>query len=88
MANPYQTWLEHVENALSSINMSMRDWQKNFFFDFESEHRAGTDPHAAAEKANRFWWRAQNKALNQECRKSPDCWLPGGHQEDCQPVTQ
>ena len=37
-------------------------------------------------KANRFWWHEQNKSLKQDCRSTPNCWLPRGHQGPCQPV--
>lgn len=37
-------------------------------------------------KANRFWWHEQNKSLKGDCRLTPDCWLPRGHQGLCQPV--
>ena len=41
----------------------------------------------AAIKANRFWWQQQNRSLKQDCRKAPNCWLPRGHQGECQPVS-
>ncbi len=37
-------------------------------------------------KANRFWWREQNKSLKQDCGKTPGCWLPRDHQGKCQPA--
>ena len=52
----YEVWLEQVQKALKSINMSMDDWQPVWPFDFSGEHDKGTDPNAAAMKANRFWW--------------------------------
>lgn len=85
MIKSYESWLNEVRIALDSINMRMDDWQKNWSFGFEHEFRAGADPARAAERANRFWWRAQNKAVGQECRTRHDCWLPRGHQGDCQP---
>jgi len=36
-------------------------------------------------KANRYWWHEQNKSMGRECDKFPGCWLPRGHQGDCQP---
>jgi hypothetical protein len=39
----------------------------------------------AAMKANRFWWTRQNKAIGQDCRKTPDCWLPRNHQGEWSP---
>ena len=41
--------------------------------------------HDAAMKANRFWWHEQNKSLKQDCRVTPNCWLP--HQGECQAVS-
>ena len=66
--------------------MSMNDWQGNWLFDLRAEYDAGTKADAAM-KANRFWWHEQNKALKQDCRATPDCWLPRGHQGVCQPVS-
>jgi len=37
-------------------------------------------------KANRFWWLNQNKSLRRECRSTPNCWLPSGHQQPCEPL--
>jgi hypothetical protein len=85
MANEYETWLDQVRTALHSINMSMDDWQPVWPFDFPSEHDKGTDPDAAAMKANRFWWYRQNRSIGHECDMVPGCWLPRGHQGECQP---
>jgi hypothetical protein len=85
MADSYDVWLDKVRDALRSINMSMDDWQPMWRFDFPGEHDKGTDPHAAAMKANRFWWSEQNKSIGRACDKIPGCWLPQGHQGDCQP---
>ena len=35
---------------------------------FSREYEAGTKAGEAAMKANRFWWREQNKSLKQDCR--------------------
>lgn len=86
MADAYDVWLDQVKDALRSINMSMDDWQHLWRFDFPGEHDKGTDPHAAAMKANRFWWYRQNMSMGQHCDKLPGCWLPRGHQGDCQPI--
>jgi hypothetical protein len=86
-ADSYDDWLNDVRAALQSINMPMDDWQNNWPFDFNQEFRLGTGPTRAAEKANRFWWREQNKALGQDCRTTATCWLPHGHQGQCQPVS-
>lgn len=85
MADSYDVWLDQVRDSLRSINMSMDDWQPVWRFDFPGEHDKGTDPHAAAMKANRFWWYQQNKSMGQDCEKLPGCWLPRGHQGECQP---
>jgi hypothetical protein len=61
-----------MQAALQSINMSMDDWQPVWPFDFSSEHDKGTNPDAAAMKANRFWWYQQNKPMGCECDKMPD----------------
>ena len=37
-------------------------------------------------KANRFWWREQNKSLKQDCQRTSGCWRPRDHQGECQPV--
>jgi len=86
MESSFESWLREVRAALQSINMPMDDWQNRWRFDFPAEHKAGADPARAAEKANRFWWHEQNKAIGQDCRKDPACWLPRNHQGDCQPV--
>lgn len=86
MADAYEVWLDHVQDALRSINMSIEDWQVTWPFDFSAEHEAGTSPDAAAIKANCYWWREQNKSPKQDCRKTPCCWLPHGHEGECQPV--
>ena len=85
MANEYEAWLDQVRTALHSINMSMDDWQPVWPFDFPGEHDKGTDSGAAAMKANRFWWYRQNRSIGRECDMVPGCWLPRGHQGECQP---
>ena len=85
MADAYEIWLEEVKDALRSINMTMDDWQGVWPFDFSAQYKAGTKPDDAAMKANRYWWREQNKSLKQDCRLTLDCWLPRDHQGDCQP---
>ena len=88
MIADYTTWLSDVRSAVDSMNMRMDAWQERWPFDFEREYKKGTDANAAAEKANRFWWHEQNKAINQNCLKMPDCWLPRNHTGDCQPVEE
>lgn len=86
MLGKYEVWLKDVQQALSSINMTAEDWQKVWPFDFKAEFIAGTSANDAAAKANRFWWHEQNKALKQDCERTPNCWLPRAHQGECQPV--
>ena len=49
--------------------MRIEDWQGVWPFNFSAEYEAGTNPDAAAIKANRFWWREQNKYMKQDARK-------------------
>jgi hypothetical protein len=86
MSNGYEAWIRDVQQALGSINMSMDDWQGRWPFDFQAEYNAGARADAAAMKANRFWWYQQNKSLLQDCRSTPNCWLPRGHQGACEPL--
>src|ERR1700691_5439036 len=86
MADAYEVWIGDVQQALGAINMSMDDWQSLWSFDFQAEYKAGTKADDAAMKANRFWWHEQNKSLKQDCRLTPNCWLPRGHQGPCQPL--
>jgi hypothetical protein len=81
----YENWLHEVTLALASINMSMEDWQARWLFNFMHEFDSGASADAAAMKANRFWWYQQNKSMGQDCHKMPGCWLPRGHQGECQP---
>jgi hypothetical protein len=87
MTKSYEKWLSDVQAALKAINMPFDDWQNIWRFDFQREFNAGVKADDAAMKANRFWWHLQNKSLKQDCRKTPDCWLPYGHQGECQPVS-
>jgi hypothetical protein len=88
MTETYEDWLGKVKEALSTINMPMDDWQAIWPFDFREEYQAGEGADRAAMKANRFWWRQQNKSLKQECQRGLDCCLPSGHQGPCQSVSQ
>lgn len=85
MADEYDVWLNSVREALRSINMPMEDWQGVWPFDFSGEHERGTDPDAAAMKANRYWWFQQNRSMGRDCDKLSGCWLPRAHQGECQP---
>ena len=49
------------------------------------KYERGTTAADAAMKANRHWWREQNRSLGRECRTVPGCWLPPGHEGHCQP---
>lgn len=82
----YEHWLTEVKAALEAVNMPMADWQGVWPFDFRAEYDAGAKPDDTAMKANRYWWREQNKSLKQDCRETDACWLPRGHQGDCQRV--
>ena len=86
MAEAYEEWIKEVRDALDSLIMPMADWQLIGAFDFRSTYDAGIKPDEAALKANRYWWHEWNKSLKQDCRQTKDCWLPGGHQGQCQPV--
>jgi hypothetical protein len=41
MTASYDAWLNDVQDALSSINMPLKDWQKTWAFDFQAEFIAG-----------------------------------------------
>jgi hypothetical protein len=86
MSPTYEVWLDQVREALRCINMQMEDWQPVFAFNFSAAHNAGLTPDEAALKANRFWWYEQNQSLKTDCRRTPRCWLPQGHQGACQPL--
>lgn len=88
MNSSFEGWLSEVRAALDSINMPIDDWQKAWRFDFRREFGAGTTAKDAAMKANRFWWRQQNKAINHECQKAEGCWLPRNHQGECEVVIE
>jgi hypothetical protein len=79
----FERWLEEVEKALAGINMPLTDWQSRWAFDFRREFSAGATPLGAAVKANKYWWREQNKAINQDCGETPNCWLPRNHRGGC-----
>lgn len=87
MTMNFDQWLGEVRTALDSVNMPMDDWQGLWVFDFRREYDAGAKADDAAMKANRFWWREQNKSLKQDCRETDGCWLPRGHRGECQPVS-
>ena len=80
--------MNEVRAAFDSLNMPMTDWQVIGAFDYRSEYNAGVKPDDAAMKANRYWWREWNKSLKQDCLLAKDCWLPRGHQGQCQTVAE
>ena len=82
----YDAWMKEVDGALKSIGMARDDWQGIWAFDFHAEFAGRRSANDAAARANRFWWKRQNEALNQQCRKSADCWLPQDHRGECEPV--
>jgi hypothetical protein len=88
MAHLYETWMKEVRAAFDSLDTPMADWQTIGAFDYRKEYDAGVKPEDAAMKANRHWWHEWNKSLNQDCRQAKDCWLPRGHQGECQPVAE
>jgi len=88
MAESYEEWMKQVRAAFEWLDMPMADWQAIGVFDYRSEYDAGANPDEAAMKANRYWWHEWNKSLQQECRQHKDCWLPRGHQGECQPVAE
>ena len=88
MADSYEKWMSEVRAAFDSLSMPMADWQAIGVFDYRSEYDAGVAPAEAALKANRHWWHEWNKSLNQECRQRRGCWLPRGHEGDCQPLAE
>jgi len=85
--NTYEEWLTEVRDALASMNMTIEDWQSIWPFDFRTEYDSGTAPGDAAEKSNRFWWYQQNKSMQRECLQTANCWLPRGHEGECQPIS-
>ncbi len=88
MASSYEEWMNEVRAAFDSLDMPMADWQVIGAFDYRGEYDAGVKPDDAARKANRYWWHEWNKSLKQNCRQRQDCWLPHGHQGECQPVVE
>lgn len=86
MTESFEQWMHKVRAAFDALNMPMADWQTIGAFDYRSEYDAGVKPDDAAKKANRYWWREWNKSLNQDCRASKDCWLPRGHEGQCEPL--
>jgi hypothetical protein len=84
MPDAYAEWMKAVRAALDSFSMPMADWQEIGAFDFRREYDAGVKPDDAATRAHRHWWWEWNKSLNQDCRQTKDCWLPRGHQRQCQ----
>ena len=86
MPEPYEEWMKQVGVAFDSLNMPMADWQLLGSFDYRGEYEAGLSPEQAARKANRYWWLEWHKSLKQDCRQTNGCWLPRGHQGECEPI--
>lgn len=82
----FQEWLREVQVELDSIGMPLNAWQARWQFDFRAEYEAENLPRRVAERANRFWWREQNRAIGERCRFSQHCWLPVDHDGLCQDV--
>jgi hypothetical protein len=87
MVESYEEWMNQVRAAFDSLNTPMADWQVIGTFDYRSQYDAGVKPADAAMKANCHWWHEWNKSLKQDCHQTTDCWLPRGHQGQCQPVS-
>jgi hypothetical protein len=85
VSTAYESWLKEVEEALSSLNMPLADWQKMWAFDFRREFEAQATAWDAAIRANQYWWQQHNKAMGQDCQRTPNCWLPHNHQGVCEP---
>jgi hypothetical protein len=77
-ANSYDAWLAKVRDVLDSIKMPIETWQATSAFDFEREFAAESSPDNAALRANKFWWLQQNRRIDQDCCRTPNCWLPEG----------
>ena len=88
MIYSFEEWMHKVRAAFDSLNMPAADWQAIGAFDYRSEYDAGVKPDAAAMKANRYWWLEWNKSLKQDCRATKNCWLPRGHEGQCEPIAQ
>jgi hypothetical protein len=84
MDKSYEEWMGEVRATFKSLNLPAADWQAIGAFDYRTEYDAGASPRHAATKANHQWWHQWNKSLNQDCRETEDCWLPRGHEGQCQ----
>jgi hypothetical protein len=56
-----EEWLTGVESALNEINMSIRDWQPAFPYDFHKAFADGLSTDEAAVAAIEHWWKEQAK---------------------------
>jgi hypothetical protein len=83
---PFPAWLREVQTVLDSSGMPLKPWQARWQFNFQLEYQLRMTPRRAAEKANRFWWQQQNRAIGEQCRDCKDCWLPVDHNGRCQTV--
>jgi hypothetical protein len=88
MPASFEEWMKEVRAAFGALSLPAKDWQALGAFDYRREYEAGVTPADAAAKANRHWWLEWNKSLNQDCRRSKNCWLPRGHRDQCQPVSE
>src|SRR5579872_4230393 len=76
----YERWLSEARELLRTINIDLDHWQQHWRFDFADQYSSGIEPRDAAVNANRFWWYQQNKAVEKNCNRTENCWLPVGHQ--------
>ena len=88
MAGSYEQWMSEVRAALDSLILPVADWQVMGVFNYRGEYESGVKPSDAAMKANRHWWHEWNKSLNQDGQQTKDCWLPRGHQGQCELVAE
>lgn len=86
MTRSFEQWMNQVNAAFDSLSMPLQDWHAIGAFDYRSEYDAGAHPNDAAMKAHHYWWHEWNKSLKQNCRETKDCWLPRGHQGQCEPI--
>ncbi len=78
--------MKTVCDLLEANRMAVDEWQSQFPYNFRRSFETGTSPIDAATRANRFWWREQEKVLHNECDKVANCWRGRGHKGPCQPI--
>ncbi len=78
--------MKRVREGLDSLQMATDHWQAFAAYNFRRSYESGTPPDQAAQRAFKFWWRQQHKALHDDCQKAVNCWLKHGHEGECQPI--